>query len=156
MRYYKIIQDGTIVGAGTMFLRWYDKYGSFFYCDMENAECVQDVVTERLYHPDWLNGVPGNVYPQPRADVVIVDATEYDDIVEQLMGGETIPVPEPEPEPEPEPDPGEDPEPEERPMTVQEMREKIKEQEEMIAAQDEQLQMLTECILEMSEVVYGE
>ena len=34
-------------------------------------------------------------------------------------------------------------------MTVQEMREKI-------AAQEEQLAMLTECILEMSEVVYGE
>ena len=127
MRYYKIIQDGEVVGAGCNFLRWLTRSGKFGYCEMEQAECVKDVVGEGLYRDDWLRKVPDGVKTAVLdATVTLVDESEYNDIIEQLIDGETIPVPEPEPEPTPEPTPEPEPEPEHR-MTVQEMRERIAE-----------------------------
>lgn len=133
MRYYKIVQNGLVIGAGTMFLRWYPQQQRFMYCDIEEAELAQDVITETLYHADWLRTVPEGAYDNaPEAQVMMIDATEYDEIIALLDGGEEIPVgPEPEPEPEPQPEP--EPEPVERPMTVQEMREKIGELTSMTA-----------------------
>lgn len=146
MRYYKISQNGAVIGVGCSFLRWNSKRRKFFYCDIDDAERVQDVITSQLYHADWLPAAPVDADSAEEANVSMITASEYDEFFAMLDGGETIPddpAPEPGPGPEPEPDP------DEKPMTVQEMREKI-------AAQEEQLAMLTECILEMSEVVYGE
>ncbi len=147
MRYFKIIQDGAIIGCGTNFIAWLPRTRRFAICDMDLAQAVIDVISEQRFHAEWLAAVPaesGVVFPT--AEVVLIDADEYNDIYEELSDGEPIPIPEPEPEPTP-PEP--EPEPEEQPrMTVQEMREKITEQEDQIA-------MLTECLLEMSEIIYG-
>ena len=148
MRYFKIIQDGNIIGCGANFIRWFPRTRRFAICDMEQAQGVMDSLTEQLFHTNWLYEIPAEAgITFPEAEVVLIDADEYNDIYEYLSDGEPIPIPEPEPEPTP-PEP--EPEPEEQPrMTVQEMREKIAEQEDQIA-------MLTECLLEMSEIVYGD
>lgn len=110
MEYYKIIRNGTVVGAGTTFLKWYPSKRQFFYCDIDSAERVQDFLTETMYHADWLRDAPSGATEALEADVRIIDATEYDEIIEQLGGGETIPD-EPDPEPEIPDEPSEDPEP---------------------------------------------
>ena len=142
MNYTKIIQGGNVIGVGCNFIRWFPRTRRFAYCAMEEAEAVRDAITEIAYHADWLRDIPaeaGVVFAE--AEVILIPQTEYDDLYEELMDGQPIPVPDPEPEPTP-PEP--EPEPEEQPrMTVQEMREKITEQEDQIA-------MLTECLLEMS------
>ena len=134
MRYYKIIQGGEVVGVGTTFLRWQPRSQRFFYCDFEDdPQAVQDVLTEALFHPEWLRRPPQEAAGFTEAEVSLIDATEYDELYALLSDGEEVPVdPEPEPEPTPEPEP--DPEPDTRPMTVQEMRGKIAEQERQIAA----------------------
>lgn len=126
MQYYKIIDQGNVIGVGTMLLKWFASAGRFFYCDsLDEAEAVQDVLTEQLYRDDWLHKPPdGATQPRP-ATVTLIDAVEYDELYELLKDGEDVPV-DPEPEPEPQPQPEPEPEPE-KPMTVQEMREKIAE-----------------------------
>ena len=149
MRYFKIIQNGDIIGCGTNFIRWFPRVRRFAICDMEQAQGVQDSISGEKFHAEWLYDIPEvATYTFPTAEIVLIDADEYNDIYEELLDGEPIPIPEPEPEPEPQPEPDPEVEPEPR-MTVQEMREKIAEQEEQIA-------ILTECLLEMSEIVYGE
>lgn len=71
--------------------------------------------------------------PDTERTAVIITQAEYDELSQDY----------PEPNPQPD-DPGEDI----APLTVGEMRAKIEEQEETIT-------MLTECLLEMSEIVYG-
>ena len=131
MDYYKIIMDGAVIGAGCTFLKWHPAKGRFMYCGINVAERVQDAVTERLYHADWLIRSPPEAEPCDEATVEMISAAEYDEIIALLDDGETIPVPEPEEEPAPEPGPSPDPEPE-RPMTVQEMRDRIAEMEETL------------------------
>lgn len=149
MDYYKIIKDGEVVGVGTRFLKWFLRSKGYYYCNFDSAECVQDDVGDALYHVSWMHESPSAAYIVPVAEIEEIDYTEYDELYNQLDDGEAIPIPEPEPEPEPtpepEPDEGED---KETPMTIAEMREKISEQEGMIS-------MLTDCILEMSEILYG-
>lgn len=130
MRYYKIIRDGFVIGAGCTFLRWYPSKRRFFYCDIDDAERVQDALTEKLYHDDWLKDAPSGADAADEAEVVMINSVEYDEIIEELSGGGEIPVPDPESEPTPGPEP--EPAPNERPMTVQEMREKIAEMEEAL------------------------
>ena len=81
MEYYKIIRNGTIVGAGTTFLKWYPSKRQFFYCDIDSAERVQDFLTETMYHADWLRDAPSGATEALEADVRIIDATEYDEII---------------------------------------------------------------------------
>ena len=125
IQYYKIIRNGLVVGAGTTFLKWSQRHRRYFYCELEEAQAVQDVVKEVLYTADWLRNSPSGATELTEAEVVLIDAVEYDEIVAELTDGEEIPVPDPDPDPEPPaPDPGPDHDPE-RPMTVQEMREAI-------------------------------
>lgn len=148
MRYFKIIQDGAIIGCGTNFIAWLPRTRRFAICDMDLAQAAIDVISEQRFHAEWLAAVPaesGVVFPT--AELVLIGQAEYDDLYEELIDGEPLPVPDPEPEPAPAPEPEPEPESSAR-MTVQEMREKIAEQEDQIA-------MLTECLLEMSEIIYG-
>lgn len=135
MQYYKIIDQGNVIGVGTMLLKWFASAERFFYCDSLNeAEAVQDVLTEQLYRDDWLHKPPdGATQPRP-ATVTLIDATEYDELYALLSDGEDIPV-DPEPEPEPPPQPEPEPEPE-RPMSIQEMRDAIAELTSMTAKDD--------------------
>lgn len=150
MTYYKIIRDGEAVDAAHTFLRWDTRHTCLMACEPEAASYVQSYDGEHVYRVGWLNPLPEGAPVYETVECKIIDEQEYEDLRAVMDEGETVPEPvEPEdggevtpPEPEP------DVEPEDRPMTVREMREKI-------AAQEEQIAMLTDCILEMSEIVYG-
>lgn len=148
MTYFKVIRDGSAVDAGWMFLRWNARHQCLMVCEPRDAHYVQNYTETAIYRPGWLNPLPDGAPTYPTVEAAIINETEYEELIESLDGGEPVPEPpEPQPEPEPEPEPEPQPEPEPR-MTIQEMREKIAEQEETIS-------MLTECLLEMSEIVYG-
>ena len=148
MVYYKIILHNEIIGVSKRTLTWGENIHRVVICDINDAEYVQDEITEKLYHTSWMKRPP-SIAPQPiEANIIIIDAVEYDELYEQLKEDEPIPYipPAPTPEPEPEPEPVEPPE---TPMTIQQMRDKIIEQGQMI-------DMLTECLLEVSELIYEE
>ena len=145
MTYYKIIQNDQVIGVGFNFVKW-DK--RFLYCDIDEAQYVQDILTEKFYCTTWLREHDIAAPQVGKATVIVIDSTEYDELYEQLKEGDEVPfVPPISPEPEPEPTP--EPVPVETPMTIQQMRDKIMEQGQMI-------DMLTECLLEVSEVIYEE
>ena len=138
--YYKIIKDGVVIDAldGGVFVRRNPR-GLIVSCGPDRAIGVVSSDSSLIYHID--GAAPLGDYP----DVIVADIgwQEYDELRALLDDGEEVPVPEPvypEPEPEPEPDP-EQPEVE-KPMSVQEMREKIIEQEAQIADLTEALDML--------------
>ncbi len=147
MTYYKIAQNGAVVDAGYIFLRWVEKHRCLMTCDPTIAEFVQAYDRTRVYHDHWLRPVPAGAPAYESATVTVIGETEYDEIRALLDDGEEIPVTPAEPDPPPV-EPDEPVEPDDRPMTVAEMREKITEQQASI-------DMLIDCILEMSEVVYG-
>ena len=147
MTYYKIIQDDTITDAGFCFLKE-NKKGTLLYCEIDDAQLMQSYDGNKLYHCEWLKNVP-TFTDYETCEAVVIDEAEYNDIVAYLDDGEEVPVTPDEPEPVEPDEPEDEEDTEEKPMTLAEMREKITEQEETIA-------MLTDCILEMSEIIYGE
>ena len=147
MKYYKVIANGTVIDANRVWLKWQGKHRILIGCEPHEANYIQSYDQEKVWRVQWLNPVPADAPVFETVDAVEISEEEYLDLRSQLDSGLT-PV-EPEPEPEPEyPDPVE-PEPEpEVVMTPEEMRRRIVEL-------TEHNQMLEECLLEMSEVVYG-
>jgi hypothetical protein len=147
MKYYKVIANGTVIDANYIWLRWQRKHNILIGCEPHEANYIQSYDQAQVWRVQWLNPVPADAPIFETIDAVEISEEEYLDLRSQLDSGLT-PV-EPEPEPEPEyPDPVE-PEPEpEVVMTPEEMRRRIVEL-------TEHNQMLEECLLEMSEVVYG-
>lgn len=137
-----------VVDAGATWLTWNAKHRCLMMCGPDAASYVQGRDQKTIYTADWMLPAKHGWPTAAEVTVTVIDAVEYDEILAMLNDGEEIPdIPEPEP-PQPDPDEPEEPEPEERPMTIAEMR-------QFIADQQEQINMLTDCILEMSEVVYG-
>lgn len=136
MTYFKIIDNGQAVDAGWMWLRWNTKHKCLMACEPREAHYVQNYTETAVYRFGWLNPLPDGAPMYPAADGAIIDADEYNDLIEILDDGETVPEPD-EPGPEPddpggdEPEPGDDTEPE-RPMTIAEMRQRIRELEETL------------------------
>lgn len=150
--YYKIIRDGQVVDAGEMWLRWQHKNRIMLHCDPSEAQFVMAYDGSAIYRVQWLNPAPAEAGTYEVVEAAIIDKQEYLDLRAVLDDGETVPVPEPvvpEPDLPPEPEIREELPETERKMTVEEMRQRIK-------SQDEQITLLTECILEMSGIIYGE
>lgn len=147
MKYYKVIANGTVIDANYIWLRWQRKHNILIGCEPHEANYIQSYDQEKVWRVQWLNPVPVDAPIFETVDAVEISEEEYLDLRSQLDSGLTPVEPEPEPEPS-EPDPVE-PEPEpEVVMTPEEMRRRIVEL-------TEHNQMLEECLLEMSEVVYG-
>lgn len=126
MTYYKIILAENVVGVGFNFVKWAPAVQGFNYCNIDEAQCIQDAITYDLYHTPWLRAVPAEAGMEiPEADAKIITSAEYIELYEELNDGATIPVPD-EQEPDPTPDPEPEPEPE-QPMTIQQMRDRIAE-----------------------------
>ena len=136
MTYFKIIDNGQAVDAGWMWLRWNTKHKCLMACEPREAHYVQNYTETAVYRFGWLNPLPDGAPMYPAADGAIIDADEYNDLIEILDDGGTAPEPD-EPGPEPDepggddPEPGDDTEPE-RPMTIAEMRQRIRELEETL------------------------
>lgn len=159
MRYYKIIKDGMVVDANFVFLKWTQNGAGMRFletCDIEEAQYIQSYDQKEIYRVRWLNPVEdGGEFPTVEA--TLIDEAEYNEIREQLDGGEPIPDPDPEPDPEPSPDPDPEPDPEPDPaevMTVEVMRRKIIELEEKNLKKDEHIEFLEDCLMEMANEVY--
>ena len=140
MTYFKIIQNNTIIDVGFIFLKWNEKHHQLFACDANVAQCVQGCTSNNVYRSEWMKPT---TYECEQAQVMVIAKDEFERLKLELDGGETIEISEPAepavPEIEPSPD---------MPMSVPQMREIIKDQQE-------QIETLVECILEMSETVYG-
>lgn len=135
--YYKIIKDGIVIDAveGSPWV-CLGKHGYPVRCEPDRATGVISSDSSIIYHID--GAAPLGDYQ----DVIVADIgwQEYDELRALLDDGETVPVPEPViPEPEPEPEPEPDQPVEEKPMSVQEMRERIMEQDRQIAELTDQL-----------------
>ena len=134
MTYFKIINNGEAVDAGWMWLHWNAKHKCLMVCEPREAHYVQNYTETATYRFGWLNPLPDGAPMYPAAEGAIIDADEYNDLIEILDDGETVPEPD---DPEPEPEPGGDdtepePDPEHR-MTIAEMREAIAELTSMTA-----------------------
>ena len=136
MTYYKVIDNGQAVDAGWMWLRWNTKHKCLMVCEPRDAHYVQNYTETAIYRFGWLNPLPDGAPMYQAAEGSIIDPDEYNDLIEFLDDGETVPEPD-EPGPEPEPTPGPEPEPEPgHRMTVAEMREAILELTSMEAKEN--------------------
>lgn len=149
LRYYKIIKNGHVVDVGSSFLKWNERWGQPYYCGVDDAQFVQGLDGNTLYRASWMREPPTEAAVNYiEADIEFTDPAEYEYTLELLNEGEEVVVPEPEPEPEPKPELEPEPEEPEALMTISQMRQTI---ENMTATVD----MLTDCILEISEILYG-
>lgn len=151
MTYYKIISQNQVIGVGHMFLRWNSKRNRFYYSDINDAHCVQDDLTSTPYHAEWLKTLPEGTQAVEEVVAHVINAQEYEDLYETLKGDEVVPfIPDPLPTAAEPTEKIVAAEPRsEQPLTVQQMREKI-------AEQDAAIGMLTECLLEVSQLLYEE
>lgn len=149
MNYFKVIKDNSVIDAGQFFLKWQEKNRIFLACPVEEAQFVLSHDGNTVYRVPWLNPAPPEAGEHETIEAAIIDYQEYMDLRAVLDDGETVPVPEPiVPEPAPEPEPEIDIPTQEQPMSVAQMRARIKEQQA-------EIETLTECLLEMSMIVYG-
>ena len=150
MTYFKITKNDTVVEANVVFLKWNNKYRCMFACDVSDAEFAQSYDQSRIYHDNWLKPVPSAEIQYEVATITMIDAIEFDEIRAMLDDGETVHAVPDEPlielnESRQNDNIVED----DHVMTIAEMR-------QIISEHQEQITMLTNCLLEMSEVVYSE
>ena len=134
--YYKIVSDGTIVDAvsGLNYVRWQEKNRLWLSCSEANADGVISYNGEDIYLLEGAEAREGMIF----VTVTEITKEEYIEIREELdAGGEII-----------DPD-GKDTEPDTPGKT------RLAQLEEQVATLQEVNDMLTECLLEMSEIVYG-
>ncbi len=134
--YYKIVSDGLIVDAcdGMRFVRWQERNRMMLSCDEAGADGILTSDGSTVYL------IEGGLVMDGYATATYEEITqeEYEELRAEIDAGEEIPNPD-----EP------DPEPEEGPKT------RLQALEEQVAELSQTNWMLIECLLEMSEVVYG-
>lgn len=155
MFYYKVIDGTNIVGVATTseLRRVHSKKGFLIACEENTAQVIE--IGGTYYHDEWMRPFYSDI-PYRDGKVAKILLEEYEELRKQLdISDEPIEIePEP-PEEEPVTPPDEEKEQEERIMTADEMRQRIIELEEQNNEKDEKIDMLEECILEMSEYVYA-
>ena len=149
MIFYKILADGKVLDVNDVFLRWQSKHGVMLVCDPAKAEFICPRDCSGYYHPSWLNTPPEAAVYDGEVDAEEITEAEYRALLEQLEAGGTVV--------KPEPDPGgtggnetSDSGGQQKP-TVADMKQLV----DTCADLRKQVQMLTDCVLEMSEEVYG-
>ncbi len=145
MLYFKVYKAGEMIGAETAadpaFVRWQEKNNMLVRCQQEEAEgIVSEKDNDTIY---LLNGkqIPG---VETDLSAVFVSQAEYEEAISGL--------------PDPEDDTPEipDDEPDAEVLSRAELTALVRMQAEEIQELRDTNSVLTECILEMSEVVYGE
>ena len=155
MKYYKVIINGTVIYANSVWLRWQRKHNILIGCEPHEANYIQSFDESKVWRVQWLNPVPSGAPVFETVEAVEISKDEYLEIREKLDDGFEIVVPEEIPEEEiPQDEPIEVPSVE-KVMTPEEMRRKITHLETVIAEQAVTNNLLMECLLEMSEIVYG-
>ena len=133
--YYKIISEGQIIDASTdlNYVKWQEKNRLFLSCDAESSDGIISsngadiyLLTEKETGEDL-----------PVAEIVEIDEEEYLALKEEIDAGNSVEQP------------GEQ---EGETNTHKTRLKRLEEEVEELRAANE---MLTECLLEMSEIVYG-
>lgn len=156
MIFYKILADGKVLDVNDVFLRWQPKHGVMLVCDPAKAEFICPRDCSGYYHPSWLNKPPEAAVYDGEIDAEEITETEYRVLLKQLEAGETADNPEPDPGSTDGEDTGTggdntgDSGGQQKP-TVADMKQLV----DTCAGLQKQVQMLTDCVLEMSEEIYG-
>ena len=156
MIFYKILADGKVLDVNDVFLRWQPKHGVMLVCDPAKAEFICPRDCSGYYHPSWLNKPPEGAVYDGEIDAEEITEAEYRALLEQLEAGGTVVNPEPDPGGTGGADTGtgdnetSDSGGQQKP-TVADMKLLV----DTCADLRKQVQMLTDCVLEMSEEVYG-
>ena len=156
MIFYKILADGKVLDVNDVFLRWQPRHGIMIVCDPAKAEFICPRHCSGYYHPSWLNKPPEAAVYDGEIDAEEITEAEYRALLKQLEAGETVNNPEPDPGGTGGEDTGTggdntgDSGGQQKP-TVADMKQLV----DTCAGLQKQVQMLTDCVLEMSEEVYG-
>lgn len=153
MKYYKVISNGVVIDANYIWLKWQTKHRILLGCEAHEANYIQSSDQAHVWRVQWLNPVPAGAPIFETVEAVEISEEEYLDVRKQLDEGFEVVVPEEIPEEEiPEDTIIEVPTVEV--MTPEEMRRKIVHLEAALAEQAKTNDILTECLLEMSAVIY--
>lgn len=156
MIFYKILADGKVLDVNDVFLRWQPKHAVMLVCDPAKAEFICPRDCSGYYHPSWLNKPPEGAVYDGEIDAEEITEAEYRALLKQLEEGETVNNPEPDPGGTGGEDTGTgDNETSnsggQQKPTVADMKQLV----DTCAGLQKQVQMLTDCVLEMSEEIYG-
>lgn len=154
MKYYKVISNGVVIDANYMWLKWQTKHRILLGCEPSEANYIQSSDQEKVWRVQWLNPVPAGAPTFEMVEAVEITEEEYLEIRKQLDDGFEVVVPEETPPEEEIPEDTTPEVPSVEIMTPEEMRRKIVQLEADLAEQAKTNDILTECILEMSTVIY--
>lgn len=149
--FYKIMQGNTVIDAiaGVQYVVFQERNRLNIIGKKAEAFGIMSSDMSTIWHVEGLAEIPAGAEYQT---VVMVEITEeeYESLREQLAAGDVVE----DPEEEQQPDEGTTEEPEVV-MTPTEMRLRINELTATVEALTEEKDMLMECVLEMSAVVYA-
>lgn len=154
MSYYKIVAAGQVIDVNCVFLRWQANHGMMLVCEEEDAQFITPRDGSAVWHPAWLHPAPAGAVYDGDIDAEEIDAEEYAALLLQLDSGGVVENPDKNvdnPSDEENAPTAENGENVQMTPTVADVKTILEEQ----AALKEQVQMLTECVLEMSEEVYA-
>lgn len=152
MIFYAIFADGKVIDVNTVFLRWLASRGVMMISTPEQAEFICPRDGSAIYHPSWLNEPPEGAVYDGDVDAEEITEAEYKELLVKLEAGEAVDKPEPDPGNTGGEDPGSgDDTGDSGGNTVADMKQLV----ETCAGLQKQVQMLTDCLLEMSEEVYA-
>lgn len=149
--FYKIMQGNTVIDAiaGVQYVVFQERNRLNILGKKAEAFGIMSSDMSTIWHVDGLAEIPAGSEYQTVAMVEITEE-EYDTLREQLAAGDVVE----DPEEEQQPDEGTTEEPEVV-MSPTEMRLRINELTATVEALTAEKDMLMECVLEMSAVVYA-
>ena len=127
MQYFKVVQNKKVIDIGINFYLWSKKYRLYSCCDINKAQAAGGVIHEVMYHDDWLTNLPSDANNYCKAQIVLIEKEEFDELKELLEDGEPVIIEEKEEEVQTEKTDSITNIVDQYPhlMTIQEMREKI-------------------------------
>jgi len=142
MTFFKILKDNEVIDVGFVFLKWNKKYQKLFVCDVDDGQFIQSYDEKNVYYASWMKPHPEEAGLYPASEVVEITQGEYEDIKLLLSEGETVSQELVEPEPALESPELHQEEAVEKPLSIAEMR-------EIIAKQQEQINVLMQRLTQM-------
>lgn len=154
MSYYKILAGGKVLDVNSVFLRWQARHGVMLACDAADAQFICPRDGSAVWHPAWLNPAPAGAAYDGDVEAVEIDAEEYAALLAQLDTGSVVENPGENVEDAAGDAAGDAVEDSGGSSPAAPSAVDIKALLEEQKALKEQVRMLTECVLEMSEEVY--
>lgn len=90
MKYYKIINDTTFIGAcsSSDFRKFQLKHKILLACDVDYAQYIQ--FKEKMYHDSWLCPVITDTIEYENAKIIEIDEEEYNTLIKAIEDNEEI------------------------------------------------------------------